>query len=246
MSPIDRRRLLQRSAAAATLAGAAGPAYAQAPKLPEQQGQAQQLPFAAGPAAGTAKPPEVTRILANYAASATQEQIPDAVRKEATRTLLNWVGCAIGGSRQDAPAKALAALAPFSGPAQASLLGRPRAARRNEGGARQRDQLARPRLRRHAPAHDHPPGRAGRLRAARLRRAQADLGGRLHDRAGARHRSRVPDGQRGVSRTLRDGLAHHGIDGGVRRGGGDRPGARAGRQAHDLGSRPGRLAAGRP
>ena len=46
------------------------------------------------------------------------------VRKEARRTLLNWVGCAVGGSRHETVDIAIAALAPFSGPAQASVLGR--------------------------------------------------------------------------------------------------------------------------
>jgi 2-methylcitrate dehydratase PrpD len=66
----------------------------------------------------------VTRILARYAATATLAQVPAAVRKEATRTLLNWVGCAVGGSRQGAANHAVAALKPFSGPEQASLFGR--------------------------------------------------------------------------------------------------------------------------
>ncbi len=40
------------------------------------------------------------------------------------RTLLNWVGVAIGGSRHQTVDIAVAALSPFSGPAQASLFGR--------------------------------------------------------------------------------------------------------------------------
>src|SRR6185312_15174978 len=40
------------------------------------------------------------------------------------RTLLNWVGCAIGGSGNAAVAHAVAAVAPFVGPPQAQLLGR--------------------------------------------------------------------------------------------------------------------------
>jgi 2-methylcitrate dehydratase PrpD len=66
----------------------------------------------------------VTHIVARYAATAPVDQVPDAVRKEASRTLLNWVGCAVGGSRQDAPSRAVAAVKPFSGPEQASLFGR--------------------------------------------------------------------------------------------------------------------------
>ena len=90
--------------AAASPASAAAPTLAAAPKGPP--------------------PVPVTRILARYAATAPVDQIPAAVRKEATRTLPNWVGCAVGGSQQDAPAHAVAALKPFSGPPQASLFGR--------------------------------------------------------------------------------------------------------------------------
>jgi len=66
----------------------------------------------------------VTGILAAYVAGASPEALPDAVRKEAARTFLNWVGCAVGGARHETVDIALAALAPFSGPAQASVLGR--------------------------------------------------------------------------------------------------------------------------
>jgi 2-methylcitrate dehydratase PrpD len=67
---------------------------------------------------------EVTRRLARYIVTATPDATPAAVRKEATRTLLNWVGCAVGGSRHETVNIAIVALAPFAGPAQASLLGR--------------------------------------------------------------------------------------------------------------------------
>jgi 2-methylcitrate dehydratase PrpD len=69
-------------------------------------------------------PKEVTRILARYVVSARLADVPALVRKEAARTLLNWVGCAIGGSRNEAVDIAVAALSPFFGPEQASLLGR--------------------------------------------------------------------------------------------------------------------------
>jgi 2-methylcitrate dehydratase PrpD len=68
--------------------------------------------------------PEVTRILARYLVSARREDVPAGVRKEAARTFLNWVGCAVGGSRHETVDAAVAALSPFSGPAQATLLGR--------------------------------------------------------------------------------------------------------------------------
>lgn len=72
----------------------------------------------------TNQPPPVTRILARYVVSARPEDVPESVRKEATRTLLNWVGCAVGGSRHETLDRAISALAPFSGPGQATVLGR--------------------------------------------------------------------------------------------------------------------------
>ncbi len=71
-----------------------------------------------------AAPKDVTRTLARYIVSAQPQDLPEAVRKEATRTLLNWAGCAVGGSRQDAVNDAIHALSPFFGPAQAGLFGR--------------------------------------------------------------------------------------------------------------------------
>jgi 2-methylcitrate dehydratase PrpD len=67
---------------------------------------------------------DVTRLLARYIVSAQPAELPEKVRKEAARTLLNWMGCAIGGSKHETLNIAIRALAPFSGPAQASILGR--------------------------------------------------------------------------------------------------------------------------
>ena len=94
--------------------------------------------FAVGPASSrTAMPPSsqeqggsvqpgtgVTRALARYVVSARYADIPQGVRKEAQRTLLNWMGCAVGGSQHETLDAAIGALAPFSGPPQASVLGR--------------------------------------------------------------------------------------------------------------------------
>ena len=113
--PIDRRHLFRATTAlAAAAAGSSGgSALAQTPATPP------------GAAPKGPPPAPVTHIVARYAATAPAAQIPGAVRHEAARTLLNWVGCAVGGSQQGAPARAIAALAPFAGPAQASLFGRP-------------------------------------------------------------------------------------------------------------------------
>lgn len=67
---------------------------------------------------------EVTRILARYVVDSRFESIPAATRHHATRTFVNWLGCAIGGSHHEGMDIALAALAPMAGAAQASVLGR--------------------------------------------------------------------------------------------------------------------------
>jgi 2-methylcitrate dehydratase PrpD len=71
-----------------------------------------------------APPPEVTRMLARHVISTKFADLSAGVRKEAARTLLNWVGCAVGGSRHETVDAAISALAPFSGPGQAGILGR--------------------------------------------------------------------------------------------------------------------------
>src|SRR6195952_1796479 len=67
---------------------------------------------------------EVTKVLAQFVVDSRYNSIPDTVRHEATRSVLNWLGCAIGASRHEGIDIALAALAAFSGPAQATVLGR--------------------------------------------------------------------------------------------------------------------------
>lgn len=67
---------------------------------------------------------DVTRILATYLVQARYEDLPAEVRKEGCRTLLNWVGVAVGGSHHETVQRAIAALKPFSALDQASLLGR--------------------------------------------------------------------------------------------------------------------------
>jgi 2-methylcitrate dehydratase PrpD len=68
---------------------------------------------------------EATRALARFIVGSRFEDLPETVRHEGSRTLLNWVGCAIGGSRHQTVTNAMAALSPFFGPGQATLLGRP-------------------------------------------------------------------------------------------------------------------------
>jgi 2-methylcitrate dehydratase PrpD len=67
---------------------------------------------------------EVTRALARFVVQSRPEDIPAPARREAVRSLVNWVGCALGGSHHEAVGIALEALAPFAGAPQASVLGR--------------------------------------------------------------------------------------------------------------------------
>jgi 2-methylcitrate dehydratase PrpD len=65
-----------------------------------------------------------TRELAAYVVSARHESIPQDVRHEAHRALLNYVGCAVGGAREPAVDIAIRTLQPFSGAPTAQVLGR--------------------------------------------------------------------------------------------------------------------------
>jgi 2-methylcitrate dehydratase PrpD len=62
--------------------------------------------------------------LARYARDAQLDDFPAAARHEALRSILNWAGCAVGGSRHAAVERALAALREFSAGSACSLLGR--------------------------------------------------------------------------------------------------------------------------
>jgi 2-methylcitrate dehydratase PrpD len=113
MTSFNRRNFLGATATASLAAGmAAAPLRAMAQSAP-----------AASPA-NSGPPPKVTQALARYIVNARFEDLPEKVRTEGTRTLLNWVGVAVGGSHTETVGIAVAALDPFSGARQASLLGR--------------------------------------------------------------------------------------------------------------------------
>ena len=67
---------------------------------------------------------DVTRTLARYVVNAKPADIPDSVKREGVRSILNWLGCAVGAARHEAVDCALEALLPFAGQSQASVLGR--------------------------------------------------------------------------------------------------------------------------
>ena len=67
---------------------------------------------------------EITRTLARFVVSSRAESVPEPAQREATRSLVNWLACALGGAAHDAVERAIAALQPFAGPPQAHLIGR--------------------------------------------------------------------------------------------------------------------------
>src|SRR5450755_2392489 len=68
--------------------------------------------------------PPVTQILADFVARHPSQGWDESVDREAHRTLLNWVGCAIGASQHATANAALAAVMELAPAAQATLLGR--------------------------------------------------------------------------------------------------------------------------
>jgi len=65
-----------------------------------------------------------TRTLANYIVNARYEDVPDDVRHEAARSLVNVMGVALGGSVDPAVDIAIRALTPFSGKPTSAIIGR--------------------------------------------------------------------------------------------------------------------------
>jgi 2-methylcitrate dehydratase PrpD len=68
--------------------------------------------------------PPVTRMLAKFVATHPSRGWSDAVDREAHRTFLNWVGCAVGAARHESVEAALGALAMLRPSPQAAVLGR--------------------------------------------------------------------------------------------------------------------------
>lgn len=65
-----------------------------------------------------------TKALASYLAASRFENIPADVRHEARRAILNYLGCAVGGSHEPPVETLVRALAPFSGKPAAKVLAR--------------------------------------------------------------------------------------------------------------------------
>jgi 2-methylcitrate dehydratase PrpD len=117
MSSVDRRDFLRAvTAASLAAAGTGATIFAPIKAMGAEAAQTTTSPSAAAKG--------VTRTLAKYIVEAKYEDLPANVRKEGIRTLLNWVGVAVGGSHHETVDIAVVALSPFSGPSQAGILGR--------------------------------------------------------------------------------------------------------------------------
>ncbi|MDE2275191.1 MAG: MmgE/PrpD family protein [Burkholderiales bacterium] len=81
------------------------------------------MPHPAAPAADL-DAPAVTQALARFVATHPSRGWDAAVEAEAHRTLLNWVGCAIGAAQHEAVSMALAACQVLQPAPQAAVLGR--------------------------------------------------------------------------------------------------------------------------
>jgi 2-methylcitrate dehydratase PrpD len=82
---------------------------------------------AGGPKAGGGKPDQtLAAVLAEFVLALKWEDLPLDVRHEAKRALLNWLGCAVGGSQHDNISVAEKALLPVGGDPHATIIGRHR------------------------------------------------------------------------------------------------------------------------
>src|SRR5262245_53981248 len=76
----------------------------------------------------TSRQPDIARRIADHIATARPDDLPEPVRREALRSFVNIVGCTLGGARHDVIGLADDVLSEFSGPPQATLVGRARRA----------------------------------------------------------------------------------------------------------------------
>ncbi len=67
----------------------------------------------------------ITAELAEFISNHDSTLIPDEVRIQAVRSLVNWTACTLGGAGHPAVTKALEAIRPFAGAGHATVIGRP-------------------------------------------------------------------------------------------------------------------------
>jgi 2-methylcitrate dehydratase PrpD len=113
MKPMTRRQVLQGGALAAA-ATSSLPSLLTAGDIPLPSLLSSETPSSKG----------VTHKLAYYLVNARYQDLPEAVIKEGIRTLVNWVGVAVGGSQHETIDRAVKALTPLVGKKEANLFGR--------------------------------------------------------------------------------------------------------------------------
>jgi 2-methylcitrate dehydratase PrpD len=67
---------------------------------------------------------EATAVITSFVLETKAEAIPELVRREGIRSLVNIIGCTLGGAEHEAVQKAWIALQPFAGAEQVTLIGR--------------------------------------------------------------------------------------------------------------------------
>ena len=153
--------------------------------------------------------PGVTQNLARFVVETRWDDIPEPVRHEAKRALLNFFAVALAGCRAGPVEIALKSLAEFSDRRQATVIGRSEridalsAAFLNAAGANVFDFCDT-----HLPTVIHPtaPVAPALFALAELRRV---TGRRPAAGLHSRRRDAMPDRPRHLARPLRQGLAHH-------------------------------------
>ena len=69
-------------------------------------------------------PAAISAELAAFMVDSEWTALPASVQNEARRATLNWLGCTLGGCRDDTTDRLCATLVDFAGPPRATLLGR--------------------------------------------------------------------------------------------------------------------------
>ena len=66
----------------------------------------------------------ITRPLAQLIAQSSASELPPSAIHAAKRSIVNWIGAALGGCRDDSVERALAVVSEFAGPPQSTIIGR--------------------------------------------------------------------------------------------------------------------------
>ena len=121
--------------------------------------------------------PAITEAIADFVLSASFAGLPGDVQRESVRTVVNWVGCALGGAPRRRSWRRSRALQSYSSPGRCRVIGRRE--RFDPPGAAVINCLASAAhaYRRHASCDHHASDRSGDFGAARARRSRNAIRG---------------------------------------------------------------------